>query len=86
MSGKKIVRYALAILASWAVMWFARHRLPEPLIQGLAFWVMFLLLPLSLSDKAADKKLTWTRHVLAATAGGAIVLLLNILVGGWQAK
>ncbi len=84
MSGKNIARFAMAILASWVVMWLGRARLPEPLTQGLAFWAMFLLLPLTFSDKATDQKLSLARHILAATAGAAAVFLLNVLVGGWQ--
>jgi hypothetical protein len=84
MSGKNIARFAAAILASWAVMWLGRDRLPEPLTQGLAFWAMFLLLPLTFSEKATEKKPSLARHILAATAGGGVVFLLNVLVGGWQ--
>jgi hypothetical protein len=86
MSGKNIARFAVAILASWAVMWLGRNRLPEPLAQGLAFWIMFLLLPLTFSDKASEKKPSLARHVLAATAGGAVVLVLNWLTGGWRGR
>ncbi len=84
MSGKNIARFAVAILASWIVMWIGRNRLPEPVTQGLAFWVMFLILPLTFSDKVADKKPSFVRHILAAAAGGAVVLVLNILLGRWQ--
>jgi hypothetical protein len=45
---------------------------------------MFLLLPLTFSDKATDKKPSLARHILAATAGAVAVFLLNVLVGGWQ--
>jgi hypothetical protein len=81
-SGKNMIRFTIAILASWIVLWLGRSRLPEPLAQGLGFWVMFLLLPLTFSDKATDKKPSLARHILAATAGGAVVLVLNTLFGG----
>lgn len=84
MSGTNVARFAIAILASWLVMWIGRNRLPAPVAQGLAFWVMFLILPLTFSDKVADKKLAFGRQVLAATAGGAVVIVLNILLGGRQ--
>lgn len=83
---KNIFRFAAAILASCSVMWLGRNRLPEPLTQALAFGVMFLLLPLSFSDKAVDKKSSLAGHVLAATAGAVVVFLLNIIVGGWQRR
>ena len=86
MPGKNITRFAVAIFASLAVMWLGRDRLPESLTQGLAFWVMFIILPLTFSDKATDKKPSLVRHILAATAGGAVVFVLNILVGGWRGK
>ncbi len=86
MSGRNIIRFAVAIIASWMVMWLGRNHLPESLTQGLAFWVMFLILPLTFSDKATDKKLSLARHVLAATAGGVVVLVLNLLWGGWQGR
>ncbi len=86
MSGKNIARFAAAILASWVVMWLGRNRLPEPFTQGLAFWVMFLLLPLTFSDKSVEKKPSLARHILAATAGGAVVFVLNILMEGWQGR
>jgi hypothetical protein len=84
MTGKNIIRFAVAILASWAVMWAGRNRLPEPVTQGLSFWVMFLILPLTFSDSAANKKPSLARRALAATAGAAVVLVLYILVGGWR--
>ena len=84
MSKKNIIRFAVAILASWVVMLIGRNRLPGPVTQGLSFWVMFLILPLTFSDSAADKKPSLVRHVLAATAGAAVVLVLYILVGGWR--
>ncbi len=84
MSGKNIARFATAILASWVVMWVGRNRLSEPVTQGLAFWVMFLILPLTFSDKVSDRRPSLVGHILAATAGGAVVLVLNLLWGGWQ--
>jgi hypothetical protein len=86
MSVNNIVRFAAAILASWGVMWLGRNRLPDPLTQALAFGVMFLLLPLTFSEKATDKRTSLVRHVLAAAAGGAVVFLLNLVLGGWQGK
>ncbi len=86
MTGRNIIRFAVAIIASWMVMWLGRNRLSESLTQGLAFWVMFLILPLTFSDKATDKKLSLVRHILAATAGAVIVLILNLLWGGWQGR
>ncbi len=86
MTGKNIIRFALAILASWIVMGLIRNRLPEPLAQALAFGVMFLILPLTFSDKAAGQKPSLARHILAATAGGVVVLILNLLWGGWQGR
>jgi multisubunit Na+/H+ antiporter MnhB subunit len=83
---KNIIRFVVAILASWVAMWLGHNRLPEPLTQGLAFGIMFLLLPLTLSDKPTDKKPSIARHFWAAAAGGAVVFILNILFGGWQGK
>jgi uncharacterized membrane protein YeaQ/YmgE (transglycosylase-associated protein family) len=86
MTVSNIIRFAVAIIASWIVMWLGRNRLSESLTQGLAFWVMFLILPLTFSDKATDKKLSLVRHILAATVGAVIVLILNLLWGGWQGR
>jgi hypothetical protein len=86
MSGKNLARFAVVIFASWVVMWLGRNRLPEPLTQGLAFWVMFLILPLTFSDKDAEKNPALVRNILAATAGGTVVPILNMLMGGWQGK
>ncbi len=84
MSGKYIARFAAAILASWAVMWLARNSLPEALTQGLAFGVMFLILPLAFSEEASGREPSLARRILAAAVGAAVVLVLNILVGGWR--
>ena len=50
MSFRNVIRFAVAILASWVMMWLGRGRLPEPITQGLAFCVMFLLLQLDFSE------------------------------------
>ncbi|MFN2492308.1 MAG: hypothetical protein ABR501_05420 [Pyrinomonadaceae bacterium] len=83
MRGTVIIRFALAIIASWAMMMLGRNRLPEYLTQALAFWVMFLILPLTAFDKSMDKKPSLAIHVLAATAGAMVVLLLNFVWRGW---
>ncbi len=83
MTGKNMARFAVAIIASWMAMWLGRNRIPDSLTQGLAFWLMFLILPVKVSDEAEGKNPSSARHILAATAGGAVVLILNMLVGGW---
>ncbi len=86
MSGKYIARFAAAILASWVVMWLGRDRLPEALTQGLAFGVMFLLLPLTFSEEASGRGPSLVRRISAAAVGGAVVCVLNTLVGGWRGR
>ena len=84
MTATNVIRCAVAILASWGVMRLCRGRLSEPLTQSLAFWIMFLILPLNFSKNAGVKKLPFSKRLPAATAGGVVVLVLNFLFGGWE--
>lgn len=86
MNAKNVLRFVAAIIGSWIVMWLGRGRLPEPLTQGLAFWVMFLILPMTFSKDATNKKSALASHILAATIGAAVVLVLNIFLGGWKER
>ena len=83
MSKVAVIRFVAAILASWVVMWLAQRRLPGPLAQGLAFWVMFLILPITFSvEGKGNPKAAPLRRFLGATAGAALVLILNALFMG----
>jgi peptidoglycan/LPS O-acetylase OafA/YrhL len=80
MSTRNVFRFVLAIIAGVLVLSLVGNRLPEPLVQSLGFWVMLLLLPLTFSDRETDKKPSLARHILAATGGAVVVLVLNILL------
>lgn len=80
-----VIRFIAAILASWAVRWLAQGRVPGPLVEGLAFWVMFLILPITFSGAGPETfRTTSFRRVLAATAGATLVLILTAILLGWQ--
>lgn len=84
MTAKNVIRFITAILASWIVAWLGRGRLSEPLAQGLAFWVMFLILPLIFTKDANNKKSRWVSQILVATVGALVYVTLNTLLGGWR--
>ena len=84
MSKMAVARFVTAILASWLAMWAAHRRLPQPVVQGLAFWVLFLILPITFFGEGKDNpKATPLRRFLGATAGAALVFILNALFMGW---
>jgi len=83
MSGRTIALVAMGLLASCTVMLLGRNRLPEPVTQGLAFWVLFLLMPTDWSGKAGGGSAFSVRHVLAATAAAAMGFVLSFLIRAW---